>query len=90
MSQDSYLGRIATTIGLFLKDITLSEKAIEVFNLIRKTNLKSDNSKDILPLLNLYFSYAIKCEMKFSQLIEVFLGAGPRVEQDSIIFDTLD
>lgn len=91
MSQDSYLGRIATTISLLKKDESLIPRAIAVFNTMI-SRFKDDPvpERDILPLLNLYFSYALKCGMEYSSLIKVFLSAGPKLQGDNIVFESFD
>jgi len=87
MSQDTYLGRMATTVQLFMKDKSLIDRAISVFHTVMKTNLyDSKPSQDILALTNLIISYALKSNMSIEALVRLFLSCGPIVMGDKISF----
>lgn len=92
MVQDSYLGRIATTISLLKKDSSLIPRAISVFDTVMSKNLYDlrNSTKDTLPLINLFFSYAIKCNMTQAQLVKVFLSLGPKLQGEDVVFTTFN
>jgi hypothetical protein len=91
MTQDNYLGRIATAVSILKKDSSLIPRALAIFKtLISRHRFDPVPEHDILPLLNLYFSYALKCGMSFHSLVKVFLAAGPQQHGKDIVFTTFD
>jgi len=91
MSQDTYLGRMATTVQLFMKDKSLIDRAISVFHTVMKTNLYDPKpSHDILALTNLIISYALKSNMSIEALVRLFLSCGPIVMGDKISFKSFN
>jgi len=87
LSQDNFLGRISTTIGLFQKEKILAEKAISIFHTVMKETIYDSRiNKDSLAYLSLYFTYVIKSKMDIENMLRSLFLLGPKFAQGSLIF----
>jgi len=91
ISGNSFLGRINTTIALFKKDISLSEKAISVFHTVLKEKTYDTRPvRDSMALISLWMTYAIKSNMKFQDMMRALFLNFPKLESRSLVFTKFD
>jgi hypothetical protein len=92
LSQDTLLGRINTTIGLFLKEREfLGNRAMSVFNtVLKERSYDTRPFKDILALICLYTTYALKSGMKLEYILRALHLGNPVIENKSLVFKSFD
>jgi len=92
LSQYSFLGRINTTIGLFLKEIDFfGTRAVSVFHTVLKDKpFDTRPFKDVLALISLYSTYALKAKVPLEQMLQMLFLAAPEVKDKKLTFKKFD
>lgn len=91
ITENTYLGRINTTIALFSKDKSLAEHPVTVFNTVLKQAIYDQRSqKDILPLISLFMTYSIQIGMTFQEIIRILLQGKAFITNKSIGWESFD
>jgi len=92
LSQDTLLGRINITIGLFLKEREfLGNRAMSVFNtVLKERSYDTRPFKDVLALICLYTTYAFKSGMKLEYILRALHLGGPVIDNKSLVFKSFD
>lgn len=91
LSQDTFLGRINTVIGLFLKEKSFRDNSISVFQTVLKEKLFDTRPfKDVLAIVSLYCTYAFKTGMSLKFLQRALYLGGPKVVDNSLVFESFD
>lgn len=92
ISQDTMIGRINTTIGLFLKEKEhFGSRAISVFRTVLKDQIWDRRPiRDCLSLVALYTTYAFKSGMQLQYILRMLHLGCPRFENKVLIFDSFD
>ena len=92
LSQNFFLGRINTTIGLFLKEIDFfGKRAISVFHTVLKDKpFDTRPFKDVLALISLYSTYALKAKVPLEQMLQMLFLAAPEVKDKKLTFKKFD
>jgi hypothetical protein len=92
LSQDTLLGRINTTIGLFLKEREfLGSRAISVFNtVLKERSYDTRPFSDVLALVSLYTTYALKSGMKLEYILRALHLGNPVIEDNALVFKSFD
>nr|UPW42248.1 MAG: putative RNA dependent RNA polymerase [Henan mito-like virus 36] len=91
ISQDNFLGRISTTIGLFKKELVLAEKAISVFHTIMKERIYDSRPlKDTLSYISLLLTYSIKSNMPIQDIMMTLFSFRPQLDNSKLIFNRFD
>jgi hypothetical protein len=80
------LGRLSTTIGLFMKDKTLLDRAIAVYETVLRS-YPGQKLRDLSHIVSIGVVYAVKCKMPLEDIIKLLVSFNPEVKDKKLVWN---